>query len=1670
MALPSSFIPEAPASFIPEETKKEPELEVPDSFAPEVSAGMPGPDGLVMPQLDDSLLPTAIEPPVPEPTWGTGFRAELKETTGDVLRGALGFIPSTLRTFGAAASDPAGALSAIGRNVLGFVAPGEINVPPTPSLSVPEQHPAYQAGEKAESMIGELFPRRDVDSELWTGVREGLGQMGSMLATGGAARAMGAGVPGATVAATTLGGLMEFDDAFKRARERKDDPDTAFAKALGYATVASLLENRLGAGRTLRQLFPSAAEAAKKITALGVSKKIAGNFVSGGVEEGAQRAAQNWIVDEKPSLEGVMGEALPGAIVQGITGLPSAGVGTRQTATPLETPTATIDEAAINRGLEERTTPYAVQQETTSAVRDVQQPEVTTESAEQVPATESGTQATEARVIDIVNNFGSMPIDQFVAETTGAGLSVTKAGYDLALRMNDSDKARMQELESEARKRTADFLAAKDPVSAMKENNRVQFFNEAVRMYDGLQDIKSGKSMEEIASQRGLLLQEFRPFYEQATKGQPSEKAKEAEVLTETPTAPVAEPVPMGAATASEFTPPVPFVTSNKNAIVDQERAQRGLPPMMSQMRQSNQDAWDAAMREIDQNPQRQDELIAELTNNPRALTTIENALLLHRRVDLRNEYEKALKRWKQAFDDNDLLLASEESQRVKEWNAALADLEDVTKRTGRASGQSLQARKMMANEDFSLVAMELRAMEAKGRELTNEEHIELIKAQQKITELQNRLFELEGAKEAKDVEASTTETLKEVSSEAPKEAKSKDFDLDREDNLLSGIKAKVDKGQTNDITSLVQQLARVFWRRGVRGREPMIDELHGALKTIIPEFTRDDTKRAFSGYGNFKPLSKEEIDVGLRDLRGQTQQVLKMEAIEARKPLEKTGQERRVPSDEERRLIKQVNELKRKYGVVVTDPATQLKSALAARKTYYEHRIADLRHEIETRQRIVKSKSASPSDPELQALIAEHERLKEEHAQIFTKPEMTDEQRLKMAIAAAQRNQAHWEVRLENAEKGVFDKRTPGRKVTSAELELIQAETAAVREHVKELHDLDAAVVEAKRTESLARQKATLEKNIAELERKVIEKDLTTPGTRMSRPAADPDLEALLQQRDELNKQLAEARKEARKKPDDQKRAEAHERELKRLNKAIDERLAKVAAGDVSTTGKKANRPMSPELEQARQQLEMVNKQLAALRKASKPVKSKEEIALQSIKTRMKTRIAEFKRRVKDKDFAKKVKEPTKLDAEATKIKAELDLAKEEFETKREQDRWARMSVFQKTKRTAANVYDAARALMTTGEFSFILRQGKIFVLSHPIKAAKALPNTFKALLASEQRAREIDEQTLSDPAIDAARAAKVYFAEEGASLPRSEEILMGRLVGKIPVVRNFNNAARVFLNRIRLDLWKAMSKSMTKSGTPTPEESRQIAMFVNESTGRGGLGPAEQAAIPLARAMFSPRYYASRWQLALGHSMWGGTMRSRRIIATEYARALVGLGLYYTALAMFFSSDDDEEKGKIEGDPRSGKFGKVQIGNTVLDPLAGLSQAIVLGSRTGLAALNAVAGTEIPEKKTLAGEPARISGKDVPYGGDKWTDIVADHFRGKLHPVPASIANLFDGTDLGGDEATLVNQAGNLGAPITWVDIWAALKEQGLDDGAAISLLGLLGEGIQTYKEKED
>lgn len=449
-----------------------------------------------------------------------------------------------------------------------------------------------------------------------------------------------------------------------------------------------------------------------------------------------------------------------------------------------------------------------------------------------------------------------------------------------------------------------------------------------------------------------------------------------------------------------------------------------------------------------------------------------------------------------------------------------------------------------------------------------------------------------------------------------------------------------------------------------------------------------------------------------------------------------------------------------------------------------------------------------------------------------------------------------------------------------------------------------------------------------------------------------------------------------------------------------------------------------------------------------------KKAVRLEAYKTRARNRITDLKGRIETNNLVREKPTPLHLDKEANRLQAELESLKSEFDRKVEADRYRNSSTLNKIKENALFAYDTARLLMTTGEFSFILRQGKTAVLSHPILSAKALPNTFRAFLENPEGARAINLEVLNHPDAPLARASKLHLLEEGQSLNKQEELLMSKITGhKLleKTVGRFNQAAETFINRVRFDLWNEMRKSADLNAS----EQKQAAMFVNEATGRGTLGSLEVAAVPLGRVMFSPRYLASRIQLVSGHSMWGGTARSRAAIAKEYAKTLVGLGIYYSALLMAYKALGNDVE--IGDDPRSSDFGKVKIGKTRIDPLAGVAQVIVFASRTATG-----------EKKSLTGKVSPIRGDKVPYGGDRWTDVAARFARSKLHPVPGAIVNLFDGTDLAGQKADITNQALNLSAPVTYMDIYQALEEQDLPEGVSLGLLALLGEGLQTYNRK--
>jgi hypothetical protein len=677
----------------------------------------------------------------------------------------------------------------------------------------------------------------------------------------------------------------------------------------------------------------------------------------------------------------------------------------------------------------------------------------------------------------------------------------------------------------------------------------------------------------------------------------------ETAITVETPKAvQITEPVGMGGAVPSEFVNQPQTPTGIKNATVDVERARRGLPPAIEPLKRSFGQVWDEAMAAIDNNPEAQDRLIAELRDKPRAITDLEDAMLLQRQVDLQNQYGKLTRDMAQAYEDSKAFPnRAAEVEELKLRTAALSDdlldLYNINKSVGTETGRGLAARKMMANEDYTLATMELEKRSANGgAPLTEQQRAEIQKLHERIAATQKafddyqarvederagrmsdeaiadmqaelkrrpnfdaRIFKIAeeivqkfekqadaarlrlkerlgrvsagvdptliydlgvvgAAKIARaglDFAKFSTDMVKEfgdqikpllqaaweranlhIENEGAKYGDKapqvrnllrKQDAAGRRENVISGLQKAVKEGAPLELQGdYIRRLMESFIAGGITKREPLVDAIHKVLTDEVGmEVTRREVMEAMSGYGRFKALNPDKIKAMARDIRGQLQQVLKLEDIEARRPLRKTGVERRTASDIERRLIQQVNEAKRRFGVVVSDPARQLKSALDAIKTRVANQISDLEYQINTKQRTVKTRTPAPFDSETKLLELRRDELKAQFDEILPKAPMTDEQRAQVAQRALERSIADYERRIAAGDVGRSGAR-PG--VSTPKLEALRARQAALRTEWQGL--ADAADPGRKDRLALSSLKTRLANRTAELQERLARGD----------------------------------------------------------------------------------------------------------------------------------------------------------------------------------------------------------------------------------------------------------------------------------------------------------------------------------------------------------------------------------------------------------------------------------------------------------------------------------------------------------------------------------------------------------------------------------------------------
>jgi hypothetical protein len=168
--------------------------------------------------------------------------------------------------------------------------------------------------------------------------------------------------------------------------------------------------------------------------------------------------------------------------------------------------------------------------------------------------------------------------------------------------------------------------------------------------------------------------------------------------------------------------------TSIKNATVDADRIARGMPPAMEPMRRSSPELWNAAMKVIDADPDVAEKVVAKIKADPNyAPSDVENMVLLHRKIDLENDFDKLSRERDFAADDMKKFPARKEDfdslqNQVQQVQKYLKSHYDALKTAGTAQGRALQSRNVEADEDFTVESARRDSLETAGEDLTPEE------------------------------------------------------------------------------------------------------------------------------------------------------------------------------------------------------------------------------------------------------------------------------------------------------------------------------------------------------------------------------------------------------------------------------------------------------------------------------------------------------------------------------------------------------------------------------------------------------------------------------------------------------------------------------------------------------------------------------------------------------------------------------------------------------------------------------------------------------------------------------------------------------------------------------------------------------------------------------------
>lgn len=378
------------------------------------------------------------------------------------------------------------------------------------------------------------------------------------------------------------------------------------------------------------------------------------------------------------------------------------------------------------------------------------------------------------------------------------------------------------------------------------------------------------------------------------------------------------------------------------------------------------------------------------------------------------------------------------------------------------------------------------------------------------------------------------------------------------------------------------------------------------------------------------------------------------------------------------------------------------------------------------------------------------------------------------------------------------------------------------------------------------------------------------------------------------------------------------------------------------------------------------------------------------------------------------------------------------------------------KTLDKMVELLNVRKAFMSSFDMSAIFRQGIVTTLSHPIQAAKNIPETFHYMM-SEDYFKGAMEAIQSSEFYPLAQKIGLAINPSYTSAVRTlkglagkEEAFQTNLLARMKVigvlVRASERAYVGFLNKTRMDVFENLAQKMIKQGwspVKNPNVFSDLSKMINSITGRGDLGKTLNEIAPLLNTTFwSPRFVKSRLDIFY-HTFnpFGYAAPVQKEFYKTMARYSASV---VTILGMAKMAGAD-----VEMNPLSSDFCKIRVGNTRYDITGGMCQYITLVARA------------------TTGKTKNVDTKMIRDVIPK--DVLETFTANKLSPDASLIWHWATRQSEFGVKGFHLSAEIKNSMPIIWQDIRDAAQSEGLIPALVEQgIPSFFGIGVQTYGQK--